>query len=315
MELHRVLVTCPPMLGMIDSFIYDAKKQGLELIGTNVTQTLQEDELIRLLPNFDGWIIGDDPATNKVFEAGQKGRLKAAVKWGVGVDNVDFNACSKLNIPIANTPGMFGSEVADIAVGYVVSLARHILDIDKGIRNGGWPKPRGVSLSGKKVALIGYGDIGRKISRRLQAAEMNITIYDPFIDINTVDIDVRIEEWPNKISEADFIIISCALSDSSYHMINKEAFAKMKNGVRIINVSRGGIIDEKELISAMEDGIVKSVALDVFEQEPLPVNSPLRKYKGCILGSHNASNTNEGVERTSLKAIEILGSFLQAPRQ
>ena len=232
---------------------------------------------------------------------------------GVGVDNVDFNACSKLNIPIANTPGMFGSEVADIAVGYVVSLARHILDIDKGIRNGGWPKPRGVSLSGKKVALIGYGDIGRKISRRLQAAEMNITIYDPFIDINTVDIDVRIEEWPNKISEADFIIISCALSDSSYHMITKK-LCENENGVRIINVSRGGI-DEKELISAMEDGIVKSVALDVFEQEPLPVNSPLRKYKGCILGSHNASNTNEGVERTSLKAIEILGSFLQAPRQ
>ena len=85
MELHRVLVTCPPMLGMIDSFIYDAKKQGLELIGTNVTQTLQEDELIRLLPNFDGWIIGDDPATNKVFEAGQKGRLKAAVKWALAL--------------------------------------------------------------------------------------------------------------------------------------------------------------------------------------------------------------------------------------
>ena len=123
MTLNRVLVTCPPMLGMIDSYIAPAADLGLSLQPANVTQTLSETELINLLPHYDGWIIGDDPATRAVFEAGKRGSLRAAVKWGIGVDNVDFSACKDLEIPIANTPGMFGSEVADIAVGYLIAIA------------------------------------------------------------------------------------------------------------------------------------------------------------------------------------------------
>ena len=145
MPAHRVLVTCPPMLGMLGDFVASAQELGLELVPAEVTQTLSESELIELLPNFDGWIIGDDPATQKVFEAGQRGLLKAAVKWGIGVDNVDFKACEALGIPIINTPGMFGGEVADVAVGYVIALARHTFEIDRGVRESNWPKPRGLS--------------------------------------------------------------------------------------------------------------------------------------------------------------------------
>jgi D-3-phosphoglycerate dehydrogenase len=100
----KILVTCPPMLGMINEFIPYAAQQGFELVPAKVTQTLTQEELMVLLPQFDGWIIGDDPATRRVFEAGQAGRLKAAVKWGIGVDNVDFAACKDLGIPIINTP-------------------------------------------------------------------------------------------------------------------------------------------------------------------------------------------------------------------
>ena len=117
MATNRVLVTCPPMLGMFDAFVAPALELGLELVPAEVTQTLSEAELIELLPQFDGWIIGDDPASQQVFKAGQSGSLKAAVKWGIGVDNVDFKACEALGIPIINTPGMFGGEVADVAVG------------------------------------------------------------------------------------------------------------------------------------------------------------------------------------------------------
>ncbi len=157
----KVLVTCPPMLGMIDSFRPIFAQHGVEVTAPKVVQTLSVAELKELVPRHDGWIIGDDPATREVFAAGKQGNLKAAVKWGIGVDNVDFQACKELDIPIINTPNMFGGEVADIAMGYVIALARETFEIDRSVREFGWPKPRGISLSEKTAALIGYGDIGK----------------------------------------------------------------------------------------------------------------------------------------------------------
>ena len=310
MESNRVLVTCPPMLGMLNEFVNPAEKLGLELVPAQVTQTLSETELIDLLPQFDGWIIGDDPATKQVFTAGKKGRLKAAVKWGIGIDNVDFATCKKLKIPIVNTPGMFGGEVADIAVGYVIALARHTVQIDREVRLGNWPKPRGLSLAGRTVALVGYGDIGRNTARRLMAADMRVIAYDPYVKADSLEEGVRLANWPEQIQEADFVVVNCALTSSSRHLLNAEAFAAMKPGVRIVNVGRGPVIDEKALISALTDSRVHSAALDVFEEEPLSTKSPLRNHPHCIFGSHNASNTIDGVKRTSYKAISLLAEFL-----
>ena len=313
MSAHRILVTCPPMLGMLEAFVAPAQELGLELVPAEVTQTLSEAELIELLPQFDGWIIGDDPATQQVFEAGKRGSLKAAVKWGIGVDNVDFKACEALGIPIINTPGMFGGEVADVAVGYVIALARHTVEIDRGVRAGSWPKPRGLSLAGRTVAVLGYGDIGRNTARRLLAADMAVIAYDPFVDPSSLEAGVSLAAWPERLGEADFVVVNCALTTSSHHMLNGDAFAAMKPGVRVVNVGRGPVIDEQALIAALASGQVHSAALDVFEQEPLPLDSPLRSHQACIFGSHNASNTVDGVERTSHKAIQLLAEFLQEP--
>ena len=313
MSAHRILVTCPPMLGMLEAFVAPAQDLGLELVPAEVTQTLSEAELIELLPQFDGWIIGDDPATQQVFEAGKRGSLKAAVKWGIGVDNVDFKACEALGIPIINTPGMFGGEVADVAVGYVIALARHTVEIDRGVRAGSWPKPRGLSLAGRTVAVLGYGDIGRNTARRLLAADMVVIAYDPFVDPSSLEAGVSLAAWPERLGEADFVVVNFALTASSHHMLNAAAFAAMNPGVRVVNVGRGPVIDEQALIAALASGQVHSAALDVFEQEPLPLDSPLRSHQACIFGSHNASNTVDGVERTSHKAIQLLAEFLQEP--
>jgi D-3-phosphoglycerate dehydrogenase len=299
------------MLGMFDAFVAPALELGLELVPAEVTQTLSEAELIKLLPQYDGWIIGDDPASHQVFEAGHRGCLKAAVKWGIGVDNVDFKACEALGIPIINTPGMFGGEVADVAVGYVIALARHTVEIDRGVRGGAWPKPRGLSLSGRTLAVVGYGDIGRNTARRLLAADMRVIAYDPFVDVNSLEEGVSLAAWPERIQEADFVVVNCSLTASSYHLLDAKAFSAMKPGVRVVNVGRGPVIDEKALISALSSAQVHSAALDVFEEEPLPSESPLRKHPHCILGSHNASNTVDGVERTSHKALQLLAKFLQ----
>lgn len=306
----RILVTCPPMLGMIETFLPIFEKNGMEVTAPNVVQTLSIEELIQFVPQHDGWIIGDDPATREVFIAGKAGKLKAAVKWGIGIDNVDFAACKELGIPIINTPNMFGGEVADVAVGYLVALARETFQIDDGVRKGEWPKSRGISLSGKTVALIGFGDIGKATAKRLVAADMSVIAYDPVASDSPDLAHVQRAKWPQRVEEADFIVITCSLTSSSHHLLNAEVLNKVKSGVRLVNVGRGPIIDEAALEAALKSGKVYSAALDVFEIEPLPMNSYLRIHPRCIFGSHNASNTADAVKRTSEIAINKLMGFL-----
>jgi len=294
----------------MDSFRDLFEVRGIELTTPDVVQTLAEHELLQLVPQYDGWIIGDDPATRKVFEAGHAGRLKAAVKWGVGVDNIDFSACEDLGIQVAHTPNMFGAEVADIALGYVIALGRRTFEIDRGVRAGEWPKFQGISLAGRTAALLGLGDIGRNLARRLNALDMKVVAYDPqFPPIDGLE-SVELDTWPNRLSEADFIIATCNLTPSSRHMLNKQTLHSAKMGVRVINVSRGAIIDEAALIEALASERVYSAALDVFEEEPLPADSPLRDHSRCVFGSHNGSNTRDAVERTSRLVITRLFEFL-----
>ncbi len=306
-----VMVTCPPMLGMIDEFRSIFDENNIEVYAPEVVQTLSEDKLLELVPLYDGWIIGDDPATREVFVAGAKGRLKAAVKWGIGVDNVDYSAAEELNIPITNTPNMFGSEVADVAMAYVTGLARQLFFIDEEVKKGEWPKPRGVSLAGKKVGLVGYGDIGKSFAVRAIAADMDVVVCDPVIGQDCIMDGLRLSSWEELLAESDFIVFTCSLNPKNRHMFNKDVVSSLKEGVNIINVARGPLIDEEALMLGIDNGKINAVALDVFEDEPLPMDSPLRSSRKFIFGSHNASNTVEGVRRTSYKAINCLLDYFR----
>ncbi len=299
------------MLGMIDEFRGEFERRGASIQTPNVVQTLSVDELCTLLPEVDGWIAGDDPVNRTVLEAGQQGRLRAVVKWGVGVDNVDFDACRALGLPATNTPDMFGGEVADVAVGYVIGLARQTFLIDREVRAGQWPKPAGISLAGRRAAVLGYGDIGSNITRRLCALDMSVTVYDPANP--TIEAEgAELATWPDGLGDCDFIVVACTLNASTKHLIDAAALAQAMRGVRIVNVARGPVIDESALIVALAGGQVHSAALDVFETEPLPADSPLRMHPRCIFGSHNSSNTEDAVRRTSHEAIDRLFAFLEA---
>ena len=307
----KVLVTCPPMLGMLDEFVSPAARSGVELIAAKTTQVLTEEELIKQLPDYDGWIIGDDPASREVFEAGIKGKLKAAVKWGIGVDNVDFDACHELGIPIINTPNMFGGEVADVAIGYVVGLARQTFYIDREIREkSAWPKPAGMSIAGKVIGIVGFGDIGFNTAKRLTGFDVPVVVYDPGVSGNKGLSHVQRKDWPTGLDELDFLIFTCNLNDGNFHMLNKESIDLLKPGAKVINVARGPLIDEQALIAALRSGHLSAAALDVYEEEPLPADSPLRQMQQCIFGSHNGSNTVEGVRRASAEAIQKIAGFL-----
>jgi D-3-phosphoglycerate dehydrogenase len=321
----KILVTCPPMIKQIHNYESEFKKLNLEYFCPTFTQTMSEQELIEILPEYDGWIIGDDPATRRVFEAGKSGKLRAAVKWGVGVDNVDFTACKDLNIPITNTPGVFGEEVSDVALGYLLCLSRKLHIIDSSVKSGNWIKPAGNSLTGKKVCLVGFGDIGRCTARKLLAFNLDVYVSDPgFTKVDgkivcSYNPEVVVDENLQKVhlgsleesmTNTDYVIVTCNLNKFTHHLINKNNIVLANKGVRIINVARGPVVKEDDVLELLENGHIDSVGFDVFEKEPLSLDNKLQKYSNSIFGSHNGSNTLEAVNKVSYFAINKISEYL-----
>lgn len=304
----KVLISCPPMIKQRKSFEETFKTLQIEPTWAKIIQQFTESELIQVLPEFDGWIVGDDPCTRKVLVAGKSGKLKAIVKWGIGTDNVDFEACLDLGIPVENTPNMFGDEVADLAMSYITNLSRKIIDVHNGVKNNEWPKPIGTSLKGKNIGIVGLGDIGMNIVRRVKAARMNVMAYDPYFSSTNNEFEHLL--WPNKIEELDYLVIACALNSENKHMINKNVILKFKKGLKLINISRGPLINETDLYDGMISGFIAGAALDVYENEPLSQDSPLRDLEQIIFGTHNGSNTFEAVQKTSHLAIKKINNFL-----
>ena len=326
----KILITCPPMIKQIKKFDEKFKEFGMKYFCPEFTQTLTENELLKIVPLYDGWIIGDDQATKKVFEKGVLGKLKAVVKWGVGVDNVDINACEELGLSFTNIPKVFGEEVSDVAIGYMICLARKLHCIDRCVKNGEWIKPCGISLYNKKVCQIGFGDIGKCLSRKLMSFNMQIYVSDPefFQNENNEIIskydnrklddifkNIKLTNLNEAVFNADFIIIVCALNKSTYHLVNKDLIIRANKGVKIINVARGPIVVEKDVIELLENKYIDSIAFDVFEDEPLKYTNKLIEFPQNMFGSHNASNTIEGVEKTSLLAINYINKFLNMKNQ
>ena len=310
----RILITAPPMLLSLEACEERFQQENLEVVAPNVVQQLTEEELCDQIAEFDGVIAGDDPFTAKVLETGRKGRLKVLAKWGIGVDGIDLETAKQLGIYTSNTPNVFGNEVADVALGYTLLLARQLHKIDAAVRQGEWLKIQGTSLAGKTAGIIGVGSIGQAIARRYQVLGLNLLGYD----VRPIDSDFCQEtglkqvELKQLFSESDCIVLCCNLTPENHHLLNEEAFALMKDGVWIINVARGGLISEKALIPALEKGKVGAAALDVFESEPLAKNHPLTEFEQVICGSHNGSNTREAVLRVNQKAIDNLVRDLKA---
>lgn len=317
------------MIKQLELLKKDIDNFNFNIIVPKFTAIMSENELLKIIADYDGWIIGDDQVTEKILIKGKSGKLKYLVKWGVGIDNVDFDLCKKHNIPVSNTPAMFGEEVSDIAVNYLLTLARQTHRINEEVRKGNWFKPTGNSLSGKKLALVGFGDIGRHIAKKLLSFNLNIYVYDPSCSKingiikynyghgfnnhsqNLVELLDKIKEvnictLEECINNSDFIIIACQLNKQTQSMINKDILLLANIGVILINIARGPIIVEKDVIELLKSKHIESVGFDVFENEPLNLNNELLNFKQNIYGSHNSSNTIEAVLRTSILVLTKL---------
>jgi D-3-phosphoglycerate dehydrogenase len=303
---RRVLVTCRQMQACIDEFLPEFDRHELEVVMPQVVQQPSEAELIAIIGDFDGMIAGDDPLSAAVLDKAE--RLRIISKWGIGIDGIDLAAARERGIQVTNTPGVFGDEVGDVALGYVVLLARQLHRIDAAVRRGVWFKPEGTTLAERTLGVIAFGSIGQAVATRAKAFGMEVLAYDVVDSAKAKAAEMGVEavDKPALFERSDFVVACSPLTPETHHFVDAPALALMKPGSYLINVSRGPVVQEAAVVDALESGRLAGAALDVFEEEPLAADSPLRGFDQCIFGSHNASNTREGVLRASAKAVENL---------
>ena len=307
----KVLLTAPYMQPLINRFQPFFAQNNIELIVPPVEERLEEEELLQWIAEVDGVICGDDRFTSRVLQAAT--RLKVISKWGTGIDSIDQEACKKLGIVVCNTPNAFSEPVADSIMGYILCFARNLPWMDQAMRQGIWQKIPGRSLSECVLGVIGVGNVGKALVRRAVAHYMRVLGND-LVEIEKDFLDETGMEMVSKeelLKHSDFVSLNCDLNPTSYHLMNGKRFVQMKDTAIIINTARGAIIKEEALIRALQHGGIAGAALDVFEEEPLPENSPLRKMNNVLLAPHNANSSPEAWERVHDNTLRNLLAGLE----
>ncbi|MCC7175644.1 MAG: phosphoglycerate dehydrogenase [Bryobacterales bacterium] len=242
-------------------------------------------------------------------------RLRAIGRAGVGVDNVDIAAATAAGVLVMNTPGGNAVAVAEHTLALMLAMARSIPQASSSTKNGLWEKKKflGSELRGKTLGIIGLGSIGREVARRARAFEMKVVACDPYVSLRAVeDVSVQLVEMGELYAASDYIALHVALTPETRRMIGREAFAGMKDGVRLVNCARGELIDVAALREAIESGKVAGAALDVFDQEPPPSSYPLFGLDRVIATPHIAGATEEAQEIVGVRIAEQLAEYLRS---
>ena len=300
-------MTAPYMIPFLDRFKPVFAKYGVDLIVPDVEERMEEEDLLQYAGQFDGAICGDDRYTARALEACSP-RLKIISKWGTGVDSIDAESCSRLNIILSRTPNAFTTPVADTVLGYMLAFARRVPWMDAAMKRGEWEKIPGKTLSECTLGIIGIGNIGKAVTRRARAFGMKVLGTD-IIDIDHVFISesgIEMTTLEYLLSSSDFVSVNCDLNPTSHHLINSKTLAKMKSSAVLINTARGPIVEETALVAALSSGQVGGAALDVFEFEPLPKDSPLLKMDNVMLAPHNSNSSPTAWERIHWNTIRNL---------
>jgi D-3-phosphoglycerate dehydrogenase len=305
--MPTVLFTAPYMIPFLDRFKPVFDKFGIELIVPDVRERMEVDDLLKYAGQFDGAICGDDRYTARVIEACSP-RLKVISKWGTGIDSIDADACSRHAIKIGRTPNAFTTPVADTVLGYMLAFVRRQPWMDREMKGGKWDKIPGRTLSECTLGVVGVGNIGKAVTRRARAFGMKVYGTD-IVEIDHVfvtETGIEMTGLHFLLANSDFVSINCDLNPTSYHLINAETLAKMKPTAVLVNTARGPIVEEKALIAALQAGSLGGAALDVFEVEPLPLDSPLLTMDNVLLAPHNANSSPAAWERVHWNTIKNL---------
>jgi D-3-phosphoglycerate dehydrogenase len=302
-----VLYTAPYMIPLLPRFQPMLEGLGIELIVPEVQERLDENQLLEYAGQYDGTLCGDDQYTPRVLEACAP-RLKVISKWGTGIDSINKETAERLGIQVRNTPNAFTLPVADTVLGYMLSFARQLPWMDQAMKSGVWGKLPGRTLSECTLGVVGVGKIGKAVIRRAHAFGMtllgnDIIPIDPvFLTANEVEMTLL----EDLLGRADFVSLNCDLNPTSFHLINADSLSHIKPSAILINTSRGPVVDVAALVAALHAGKLAGAALDVFEVEPLPGDSPLTKMDNVMLGPHNANSSPKAWEKVHQNTVNNL---------
>jgi D-3-phosphoglycerate dehydrogenase len=312
--MPTVLVTAPYFIPQINRFRPVLEHYGLDLIVPEVEERMEEDELMGYAGQIDGTICGDDRYSKRVLKEFFP-RLKIISKWGTGIDSIDRAAAEKLGIQIGNTPNAFTLPVSDSVIGYILAFTRLQPWLDKEMKAGNWQKIQGRSLSECTLGVIGVGNIGKAVIRRARAFGIELLGNDiqPIAPDFIVENGVEMTSLEDLMTRADFVSVNCDLNPTSFHLINPKSLKWMKATAVLINTARGPIVDEKALIEALLNKSIAGAALDVFEDEPLPKDSPLLHMDNVMLAPHNSNSSTSAWERVHWNTIRNLLAGLGIP--
>jgi D-3-phosphoglycerate dehydrogenase / 2-oxoglutarate reductase len=305
--MTTILYSAPYMIPLLPRYRPLLESLGLSLIVPEVHERLGETELLSYAGQFDGTICGDDHYTPRVIEACSP-RLKVISKWGTGIDSIDGQAAEKFGIQVCNTPNAFTLPVADTVLGYMLTFARRFPWMDRAVKSGQWEKVPGRSLSECTLGVVGVGKIGKAVIRRARAFGMNCLGNDiiPIDQVFLAKYNVDMISLEDLLASSDFVSLNCDLNPTSYHLMNTDTFNYINPSAILINTSRGPVVDETALVSALQPGRLAGAALDVFETEPLSLDSPLTKMDNVLLASHNANSSPKAWERVHQNTIDNL---------
>ncbi|MCS7174795.1 phosphoglycerate dehydrogenase [Pseudothermotoga sp.] len=260
------------------------------------------------LKNFEAIIVGVQKITRNMLE---NSSIKIIAKHGVGVDNIDLSAATELGIPVTVTPNANAVSVAELTVGLIFALARKLVESHKTLyEKRQFVSSIGIELSGKTLGVVGFGSIGREVSKRAICLGMRVLVYDPYVQEESLrQVGAEKVELEELLKQSDFVSLHVPLNESTRNLIDKRKISLMKKTAYLINTARAGVVDETALIDALKNGQIAGAALDVFEPEPLPSDSPLFDCPNLILTPHVGAHTFEAILRMNMMAAESIVDF------
>jgi D-3-phosphoglycerate dehydrogenase len=305
-EQHRILVSD----SMSDAGL--APLQAAPNLAVDVNTNLSPEQLVHIIGDYDALLVRSaTKVTADVIRAGK--RLRVIARAGVGVDNIDLDAATQAGIIVVNAPTGNVVAAAEHTIAMLMALARNIPQADAHVRSGQWKRDRfiGVEVRDKVLGAVGLGRVAQEVVRRAQGLGMQVIAYDPYVTTEYAhQRGVELVDLDTIFSRADFLTFHVPLTPQTRDLVNRERLRKMKPGVRLINVARGGVIDEAALAEALQTGRVAGAALDVFANEPLEASSPLRALPNVILTPHLGGSTLEAQEKVAedvaLQVLEVL---------
>jgi D-3-phosphoglycerate dehydrogenase len=285
-------------------YIEQMRAAGLTV---DVRDDITPEQLLVELPNYDGMVVRSRTKVRKDL-IDVCPNLKVIVRGGAGLDTIDHEYAKSKGIAVMNTPLANSKSVAELAIGYMLMLARSLYAASATMKAEKWEKKafNGDEIGGKTLGLIGIGNIGKETARRAIAMDMTVVAYDPYV--NEVPDGIKLVSLDELLAQADYISLHLPKTKESTNMIGAEQFAKMKNGVRIVNCARGGIVNEDALYEALTNGKVAGAALDVFNEEP-PTDWKLAKLDNVIASPHIGAATKEAQARVGAEVAEKLIAF------